>query len=136
MAKRKPPMEGLTYQTVGTINSRDYDEHGNPDESRWFTDDLNEAHVITSRTAEDSNKHKVVIDLDLSAVLVPSSTKGHFHLFIDKELGWEQYAKLLGALQDAGLLEEGYVNAALSRGFTAVRLPWIKKHHSEITEED
>lgn len=131
MGKKKPPVEGLTYQTIGTMHA-DYDA----DEERFFTDDINEAHVITSRTKKSTNLHKVVLDIDMPVKVVPSSTPGHGHLFIDKDLTWEQYDRLLNLLAEIGILEDGYVRAAERRGFTAVRLPWIKKHHSEITEEN
>lgn len=71
--------------------------------------------------------HRPIIDLDMSAALIPSTTPGHFHLYIDKLLTWEKYAELLLALSSAGIVEEGYVSACLDRGYSSVRLPWVKK---------
>jgi hypothetical protein len=144
---KKPPMDGLTYQAAGTL-SAEY----SADEERFFTRNLDEASVITSRVADqgpvyhaveepsglglDDMLHKVVLDIDMPAVLVPSSTPGHFHLLIDHELMWTDYVILLRALVRAGLVEPGYVKAAERRGFTAVRLPWIRKPAEPIARVD
>lgn len=72
-------------------------------------------------------KHLVAVDLDIPAVLVPSSTLGHSHLIIDKELTWPQYRKLLEVLGEVGILEEGYVAASLRRNTTHIRAPWFPK---------
>lgn len=72
-------------------------------------------------------KHLVAVDLDIPAVLVPSSTLGHSHLIIDKELTWLQYKKLLEVLGEVGILEEGYVAASLRRNTTHIRAPWFPK---------
>lgn len=71
--------------------------------------------------------HAPVIDLDIPHVWVPSSTAGHGHLYLDHVLSWGRYLRLLEALADAGVVERGYVSASEARGYTAVRLPWIKK---------
>jgi len=75
----------------------------------------------------DRDSHKPILDIDFPAKLVPSSTEGHFHLYLDKELSWEQYEKLLRALADAGIIEQGYANASIERRYSAARLPWVKK---------
>jgi len=94
-------------------------------------DDLDEANIITSkvkRTVLDFEPmHKVLIDVDLPAQLLPSSTPGHFHLYIDKPINWVDYVDLLRALERCGIVEPGYVSASIDRGFTSLRLPWIKK---------
>lgn len=87
---------------------------------------LNEANVVTSRVGVGES-HKVAIDIDMDAALVPSSTPGHFHLIIDRELSWTSYAQLLIALESAGLIQTGYLNASLKRGATVLRTPWTKK---------
>jgi hypothetical protein len=97
-----------------------------------FTDDPNDAHVVTSLVTgadpvEVPDMHKLVLDIDLPAKLLPSSTEGHFHLFIDKEIPKGPYFDLLRALHAAGIIEDGYLGASEQRGFTSVRLPWIKK---------
>lgn len=98
------------------------------------TADIEKANLLTSRVVQTDEfnlfgeeRHKVVIDIDHGAQLIPSSTSGHFHLIIDHEIGWSQYVALLEAMADCGLVERGYVYASKERGYTAVRLPWIKK---------
>ena len=71
--------------------------------------------------------HRPVLDLDFPAVVVPSSTAGHGHLYLDKVLTWSQYVKLLEVLAEVGILEPGYVSASIAREFTSVRLPWVRK---------
>jgi len=72
-------------------------------------------------------KHRVMLDIDVPAVLVPSSTPGHHHLYIDVYVTWDKYVVLLDALADCGVVERGYVSASKERGFTAVRLPWVRR---------
>lgn len=102
--------------------------------------EIEEANLITSAVAdslafegvdpfgpEEYLLHKPVLDIDLPAKLIESSRPGHYHLFIDKEMSWGQYVRLLMALAEAGILERGYVSASLERGYSCVRLPWVKK---------
>ena len=90
------------------------------------TDDLGEANVMSSQVA-GSKKHKVVLDIDHVVKVLPSSTEGHHHLFIDKEITWKQYLRIIKAFVNAGIVEPGYLGASRDRRFTAVRLPWVKK---------
>lgn len=39
------------------------------------------------------------------------------------------------AMRDAGILEEGYVAASRMRGYSAIRLPWVKKDNSGSEKE-
>lgn len=83
------------------------------------------ANLVSSLT--ERGLHAPVLDLDFPARLVPSSTPGHFHLYLDVEMAWEVYEKLLGALAEAGVLESGYVHAMLGRGATYVRREGVLK---------
>lgn len=71
--------------------------------------------------------HAPVIDIDLPCQLVPSSTPGHHHLYIDVAVPWDRYVAVLEAMAAAGIVQPGYVEACKSRGFTSVRLPWKHK---------
>ncbi len=120
-----PPLPGNLTADID-LDGKQYDG----DEAVRLTKDLNEANVILSKMDLPEGvepHHRPVLDIDLEAILLPSSKPGHFHLYLDKPMTWPVYRALLIAMKDAGLLEEGYVNAALRRGYTAVRLPWIKK---------
>lgn len=128
-----PPIYGQLYQTVEDMDS--YDAHV----GRYNTLDIEEAQVITSLVANSPAgqmpNHKLIIDVDLPAKLVPSSTEGHFHLYIDKEMSYEAWATLLYALAAAGIIEPGYMRACIARGFSAVRLPWIKKTQEQSIDD-
>jgi hypothetical protein len=121
---KTPPLEDMLYADV------DFDEHY----SNYPTliRDIEQANVITSKT-NNSNTHKPVLDIDLPIKVIESSPGKH-HLYIDKEMTWDQYSRLLLAMTDAGILEDGYVRASLERGFTALRLPWIKKETTKAKE--
>lgn len=92
---------------------------------------IDDADVISSELADPSplglDWHTIVLDVDVPARLVPSSTPGHSHLFIDVRVGWPRLRGLLHALADAGVIERGYADASIERGHTAVRLPWKRK---------
>lgn len=92
-------------------------------------EDISKAELISSLTP--SGKHRPLLDLDIAAAIIPSSTKGHGHLYIDKELTWKQYIKLLNVLADLEIIEPGYRGASIARGYTALRLPWVKKTAKE-----
>lgn len=72
-------------------------------------------------------RHLPVLDLDFPCQLIPSSTPGKFHLYMDKEVTWLQYANVLTAMAAAGLLEPGYVGASIAAGATFVRKPGVYK---------
>lgn len=88
---------------------------------------VRDATVITSQSAYSDVLHYPVIDLDLPARLIPSSTPGHYHLYLDTPVDWGKFVAVLDAMVDAGLVEGGYVEASKERGHTCVRLPWVGK---------
>lgn len=124
---RVPPMTGLLTRLSNLMGTS---EGAEPDLEAVVTD-LERANIITSEVAGSPGRHKVVLDVDMPVHIEPSSTEGHFHLFIDKELTWDEYSRLLWVMADVGLLEEGYVSASDARRYTAVRLPWVKKNPRE-----
>lgn len=100
-----------------------------PEEDHTLIDaELHDAHLITSMPEDGDHSYMLpVIDLDVPCRLIPSSTEGHFHLYIDQQVPAVAFWNMLDAMADAGLVEPGYVSASREREFTAVRLPWIKK---------
>lgn len=115
------PFQKLVLRKADKLN--EYDDNSKPNEITG----IDKANIVTSEVKNRHRVHKPVLDIDFPVTLIPSSTPGHFHLFLDREMSWDVYEKLLYALADAGILEEGYVSASIQRGYTAVRLPWIKK---------
>jgi len=83
------------------------------------------ANIISSEIGQ--GLHTPVLDIDIHAALVPSSTKGHYHLYLDSPLTWRKYKRLLRALKRAGIIEPGYYKASVSRHATDLRLPWVRK---------
>lgn len=91
---------------------------------------LADCNVVTSRAVNNFSileYHMPVLDLDFEARLIPSSRPDHFHLYLDRAMTWDNYVKLLTVLEEVGIIEPGYLNASLKRGYSTVRLPWHKK---------
>lgn len=93
---------------------------------------LDGANLVSSNRKDlpprgEGDRHAVLLDLDVPAFLIPSSTPGHSHLYINKALEQDKYFKLLDVLAECGILEQGYVDASKSQGGTFLRLPWVKK---------
>ena len=127
------PFSGQMYaqvETFGTSDSPD-DPRGNSD-SELLTSKMTDpgVNLVTSATAEDVLVHKVILDIDFPATLIPSSTPGHFHLYIDCPIPKDKYIAMVKAMAAAGVVQEGYAGAAERRGYTGVRLPWVKKEAS------
>jgi hypothetical protein len=94
-------------------------------------EDVNEADIIASSVKGAPGAHTIMLDLDVPAKLVPSTTDGHSHLYIDVVLEDTDYARLLRALREAGVIQRGFEKQLKSRGFTALRLPWVRKPKPE-----
>lgn len=89
-----------------------------------------DADVVSSQTV--NGNHAPAIDIDMGCRVVPSGTPGHFHLFIDKEMPWKQYLKLLKAMVKAGIVEERFYKMSKKQGATRLRLPEKPKGASRI----
>lgn len=77
--------------------------------------------------------HALLLDLDVPAWLLPSSTGGHGHLYVDLDIPEDKLWTFLDAAADIGLVEEGYVSACKARGMTSLRPPWIVKGQEPST---
>lgn len=88
-------------------------------------EELQRANLYSSLTK--NGMHAPALDLDFPARLLPSSTKGHYHLYLDKEIYWEDYARLIQLLGEIGILEVGNALASLEKGMTCLRKPGIVK---------
>lgn len=86
------------------------------------------ANIVTSSLGTN-RRHQIVLDIDHPAWLVKSTTPDHHHLYIEVPDGipFEEWTEVMLALANAGVIEDGYYHASIKRGFSAVRLPWIKK---------
>ena len=111
-----------------------YGSKATPDE-REEVSSMADADIITSQI-ENSKMHTIMLDLDVPAKLIRSTTAGHSHLYIDVPVCWPRYKLLLEALALAGVLEPAYVEHSKTKGFTALRLPWVKKEERSSAHPD
>lgn len=93
------------------------------------TKDWNKSTLVLSKFRDPRfhDLHWPVLDLDMPCHLIPSTTEGHFHLVIEHPIPWNEYKKLLTALADAGIIEQGYMKVAKKHGYTAIRRPGVRK---------
>jgi hypothetical protein len=75
--------------------------------------------------------HMPTLDIDMECMLVESTTKGHFHLYIEKEMPWDVYRRLLLALAEAEIIQEGFCGLSIARGASYVRKPDVQKKPDE-----
>lgn len=86
---------------------------------------------LISSHIQGSRKHAPVVDIDVPVRLVPSTTPGHTHLYIDIPMKrWRMMIMLFG-LYVGGVLEMGSFWWSLRRGATFVRTPDHPKTASE-----
>lgn len=86
-----------------------------------------DANCVSSLLKGDGEWQAPALDLDVPHTYVPSSTPGHGHLLIDVAMEPATWRKLMEALGEAGILESGYVESALRRGHSELRLPGVEK---------
>lgn len=90
-------------------------------------EDFDLAPALSSKRKHASNAHLVMLDIDVPAALVPSSTPGNHHLYIDVKLSHEQYTKLVNVLEECGIIQPGIKMGFEARGGTTLRMPWVRK---------
>jgi hypothetical protein len=100
-------------------DQKDQKETNKKPEVAKVVDDPTQANLVTSECT--SGMHAPVIDFDLPIEVYPSSQLGHHHLYINKEISWDDHKKLLTVLSEVGLIEKGYANASIDKGYSAVR---------------
>lgn len=118
------PGQALGWVEKFTDNSDGSQEFGGP---VIPATDLGVANVITSHVLNQPGQHRVLLDIDEKVTVVPSSTPGHSHLYLDVQMPWETLVKLLEALREAGIVQDGFCAGAILQGHTTLRLPWVKK---------
>lgn len=91
-----------------------------------------EANVIGSQLEQNDPRravlHAPALDVDFPCRVLPSSTWGHSHLYIDKAMTWREYKRFLKALVKVGIIEKGYYNAAMNSKQTMLRKPGVSKN--------
>lgn len=81
--------------------------------------------------AQEGDQVVIVLGLDVPCRLLPSTTEGHFHLYIGKAIPWYEFECLLRVMVHCGLVEDGYYQAARRRCATFVRMPGVSKPLAE-----
>lgn len=89
------------------------------------------ANLVGSVCAD--GQHMPALHIDVPCQLLPSSTDGHHHLYIDKPMSKQTYRKLLEALIEAGIVEANHLKHFDRNGMTALRLPGAKKKKGSPT---
>lgn len=123
----------MTVRT--TLRGESDDQPGEP----WKSHPIETANLITSKAEEypyGTEYHRPVLDIDFEARLIPSSTPGHYHLYLDKLIPKQTYMNLLTVLKQAGIIQHGFADAAEQRGASSVRLPWIMKDDWAANQSD
>jgi hypothetical protein len=134
------PLAPTVYHTASAYDRQyvwadlrqpDYDDvHERPDDNRQVVG-FDAANVLSSALVDDEGKptgfHTIAIDIDRPVRVRETDTPGHYHLFIDVPMPWEDYKAVLEALVNAGVVEEGYYRASVEREATMLRLPWVHK---------
>lgn len=94
-----------------------------------------DANLVSSRAVVRNGKayHYPLLDIDFPVERIPSSHEGHYHLYFNKLLTWEDYHKVLTVLAEVGIIQQGVLKAAEISEETCLRLPWIKK--PELNQE-
>jgi hypothetical protein len=85
--------------------------------------------------AHRGSLHLPVLDIDFPAHLIPSATPGHYHLYLDRPVLWDDYKNLLAALSRCGIIEHGYYRAAVADGQTFVRIPTNQELFESIDQD-
>lgn len=117
-------LKGRTVWISTTLDQKDYDPEG---EALVQVEGLDRGNLVSSRMM--NGNHTPALDLDVQAALLDSSTEGHHHLFINKEMSWRKYKRLLKALKNAGIIEPYFYTVSCKRKQTMLRKPGLKKAH-------
>lgn len=110
------------------------DTTGETNDSDAFGYVLDEDHLLEGREVNvvsskivGKNRHKILLDLDFDAALIPTSTPGHFHLYIDKTLTPTEYEEFLNVCLSIGLIAGGNMNQWNNHQKQYLRLPHVRK---------
>lgn len=63
---------------------------------------------------------------DTPVIVHPSTTEGHHHVYVEKEVSWEGYARILRRMSATGIIETTYREFAEKRKMTMLLKPGLK----------
>lgn len=87
------------------------------------------ANLVSSRTT--SGKHMPILDLDFPHTVIDSTTSGHKHLYLDREIAHWRWLVLMIGLRVGHVIEPGFFVWSLRRGANFVRLPGTEKQEQD-----
>jgi hypothetical protein len=92
--------------------------------------------TVTVKRETPRHYHWVMLDLDMDAMLIPSSKSGHHHLYLEHVLDEEQMEKLLTVLVEVGIVNKGVkaLQWDVDKELT-LRLPWVRKGEDKTLRE-
>ena len=128
-----PPDSGRLYFRVDSLNDPSAEKEARlrvPLDEVRLRVPLDEANLVASLRGD--GLHSPAFDIDSPVHVIPSSTPGHHHLYLERPITWRTYRRLLRALHRAGYVESGVYWRSLDRGATFLRLPWIRKTADEV----
>lgn len=117
------PIAGLAVYKNDKLNSAGYGgvEMGEP--VPW--ERRGEAQLVSSLREDGS--HALLLDLDMPAYLIPSSTPGKSHLYVDVRMDYDKMIAVMEALEAAGVIQGAWVHLTKEREQAALRTPWTRK---------
>lgn len=77
--------------------------------------------------APPTQRHYILLDLDHEAELIPTSTSGHFHLYIKHAVTSVQLDKFVEVCEEIGLIQPGIKKGWKERGALCLRKPGVIK---------
>jgi len=122
-----PQWVRMNHQTHRRVLSENSDEAVKVTPNNSKPDSPSRSTVISSKSRVYDHLHRPMIDLDLDAALVPSSTPGHNHLYINRPIDEKQYERLLFVMRDCGLVQPGVYNSFKLNQETSLRIPGVSK---------
>lgn len=89
--------------------------------------DFADADLVSSEVMYAPGYHTLMLDIDYHCAVIPSSTEGHHHLYLDKLLEWSAVQEILEVLAKHGVIEHEYADMSIRDKATFLRVPWRKK---------
>ena len=119
-------MQSRTYWHNDTMNDyRRWLAGGKREHLRLCDEPVND---LVASSLLENGKHSPVLDIDYQAKLIPSTTPGNSHLYLDGlTMSWWRYRVLLAVMAWAGVIDRRYYRHSVRRRMTAVRMPHVSK---------
>jgi hypothetical protein len=125
------PAEGIDPTDMGRMRFRTGVRTVHDDYGEWATETWTKSQdgpMVSSKTNSQRSGfsgnpaiHYPMFDIDAPAALVPSSTEGHFHLYLSTPTTWRRYKKAMKAMAKAGMIDYEWWELAKRRKQAVLR---------------